>query len=217
MVDPRGAEMELRPTVDEEYSPSTGDAFTRHFLLRRGLSSAIPATLQEYCIRPGDHLFVVATLRENPGFENAADCLAGDAAQERQGFLSAVSDDFATASIAAASSSTLPVCEAGGILINYLFKYTENNINNEMAHIDISGSSQGQVTMHELTTAGRSDAKGRVTDGSVVIDITDGDGALTESGFFYTITGTLTDLATGAKCQIAHGSLSGSLVGEIIP
>ena len=36
-------------------------------------------------------------------------------------------------------------------------------------------------------------------------------------GFFYTITGTLTDLATGAKCQIAHGSLSGSLVGEIIP
>jgi len=134
-----------------------------------------------------------------------------------QGFLSAVSDDFATASIAAASSSTLPVCEAGGIPINYLFKYTENNINNEMAHIDISGSSQGQVTMHELTTAGRSDAKGRVTDGSVVIDITDGDGALTESGFFYTITGTLTDLATGAKCQIAHGSLSGSLVGEIIP
>ncbi len=40
MVDPRGAEMELRPSVDEEYSPATGDAFTRHFLVRRGLSSA---------------------------------------------------------------------------------------------------------------------------------------------------------------------------------
>jgi hypothetical protein len=94
MVDPRGAEMELRPSVDEEYSPATGDAFTRHFLLRRGLSSAMPANLQEYCIRPGDHLFVVATLRENPGFENAADCLAGDAAQERQGFLSAAAADL---------------------------------------------------------------------------------------------------------------------------
>jgi hypothetical protein len=94
MVDPRGAEMELRPSVDEEYSPATGDAFTRHFLVRRGLSSAVPATLQEYCIRPGDHLFVLATLRENPGFESAADCLAGDAAQERQGFLSAAAADL---------------------------------------------------------------------------------------------------------------------------
>jgi len=94
MVDPRGAEMELRPSVDEEYSPSTGDAFTRHFLVRRGLSSAAPANLQEYCIRPGDHLFVLATLQENPGLESAADCLAADAAQEQQGFLSAAAADL---------------------------------------------------------------------------------------------------------------------------
>ena len=94
MVDPRGAEMELRPSVDEEYSPSTGDAFTRHFLVRRGLSSAVPAKLQEFCIRPGDHLFVLASLRENPGLESAADCLAGDAAQGRQGFLSAAAADL---------------------------------------------------------------------------------------------------------------------------
>jgi hypothetical protein len=45
MVDPRGAEMELRPSVDEEYSPSTGDAFTRHFS-GRGLPSTGPATLR---------------------------------------------------------------------------------------------------------------------------------------------------------------------------
>ncbi len=94
MVDPRGAEMELRPSVDDEYLPSTGDAFTRHFLVRRGLSSAVPANLQEYCIRPGDHLFVLATLRENPRLESAADCLAGDAAQGRQGFLSAAAADL---------------------------------------------------------------------------------------------------------------------------
>lgn len=94
MVDPRGAEMELRPSADEEYSPATGDAFTRHFLVRRGLSSTAPATLQEYCIRPGDHLFVHATLRENPGLESAAACLAGDATQEHQGFLSAAAADL---------------------------------------------------------------------------------------------------------------------------
>lgn len=94
MVDPRGAEMELRPSVDEDYSPATGDAFTRHFLVRRGLSSTAPATLQEYCIRPGDHLFVHATLRENPGLESAADCLAGNAAQGQQGFLSAAAADL---------------------------------------------------------------------------------------------------------------------------
>ncbi len=80
--------------MDEEYSPATGDAFTRHFLVRRGLSSTAPATLQEYCIRPGDHLFVHATLRENPGLESAADCLAGNAAQGQQGFLSAAAADL---------------------------------------------------------------------------------------------------------------------------
>lgn len=94
MVDPRGAEMKLRPAVDEEYSPATGDAFTRHFVVRRGLSSSLRATLQEYCICPGDHLFVLATLRENPGRESAADCLAGDAAQGQQGFLSAAAADL---------------------------------------------------------------------------------------------------------------------------
>src|SRR5882724_12062611 len=39
LVDPRGAEAELRPSVDDEYSPSSGDAFTRHFLVRHGISS----------------------------------------------------------------------------------------------------------------------------------------------------------------------------------
>jgi len=94
MVDPRGAEMELRPSVDEEYSPSTGDTLTRRFLVRRGLSSTAPAKLQEYCIRPGDHLFVLATLRENPGGESATDGLAGDAVQGQQGLLSAAAADL---------------------------------------------------------------------------------------------------------------------------
>jgi E3 Ubiquitin ligase len=94
MIDPRGAEMELSPSVDDEYSPDTGDAFTRHFLVRSGISSAYPATLKEYCIRAGDHLFVLGTLRENLGLESAADCLAHGVGQPEQGFLSAAATDL---------------------------------------------------------------------------------------------------------------------------
>ena len=94
MVDPRGAETELRPSVDDEYSPSSGDAFTRHFLVRHGVSSEYPAHLEEYCIRAGDHLYVLGTLRENPGLESAADCLARGNAQREQGCLSAAAADL---------------------------------------------------------------------------------------------------------------------------
>ncbi|MGA9798872.1 MAG: GIDE domain-containing protein [Terriglobales bacterium] len=94
MVDPRGAETELRATVDDDYSPSSGDAFTRHFLVRHGISSSLPAHLEEYCIRAGDQLYVLATLRENPGLQSAADCLAGGVVQREQGFLSTEAADL---------------------------------------------------------------------------------------------------------------------------
>jgi hypothetical protein len=94
MVDPRGAQTELRPSVDDEYSSSTSDAFTRHFLVRRGISSAYPVKLEEYCIRAGDHLFVLGTLQENPGLESATDCLAHGVGQREQGFLSAAAADL---------------------------------------------------------------------------------------------------------------------------
>jgi hypothetical protein len=92
MVDPRGAEMELRPSVDDEYSPSSGDAFTRHFLVRHGISSQSPAYLKEFCIRAGDRLYVLGTLRENPGMQSAADCLAHG--EPKPGFLSAAAADL---------------------------------------------------------------------------------------------------------------------------
>jgi len=94
MVDPRGAETELQPAVDDEYSPSSGDAFTRHFLVRHGISSEFPAYLKEFCIRPGDSLYVLGTLRENPGLASAADCLARGVEQPQQGFLSAAAADL---------------------------------------------------------------------------------------------------------------------------
>ncbi|HEV8216537.1 MAG TPA: hypothetical protein VGP95_11900, partial [Gemmatimonadaceae bacterium] len=70
-----------------------------------------------------------------------------------------------------------------------------------------------QVTMHDLLN-GRTDAKGRVTDADFAFDITDGDGELSATEFAYSVSGTLTNLHTGAKCQAA-GSLTGSLI-EII-
>lgn len=94
LVDPRGAQTELRPSVDDEYSPATGDAFTRHFLVRHGMSSQYPATLQEYCIRAGDHLFVLGTLCENPGLESATDGFVHDLGHAKQGFLSAAAADL---------------------------------------------------------------------------------------------------------------------------
>jgi E3 Ubiquitin ligase len=94
MVDPRGAETDLRPSVDDDYSSSTADSFTRHFLVRHGISSAYPARLEEYCIRAGDHLYILGTLRENPGLQSAADCLARGVDQPQQGFLSAAAADL---------------------------------------------------------------------------------------------------------------------------
>jgi len=105
MIDPRGAETDLQPSVDDDYSPSSGDAFTRHFLVRHGIPSQYPAHLEEYCIRPGDHLYVLGTLRENPGLESAADCIARGVGQPHQGFLSA---DAADLQRRAALESMLP-------------------------------------------------------------------------------------------------------------
>ena len=116
MVDPRGAQTDLQPSVDDEYSSSTGDAFTRHFLLRHGISSEYPVHLEEYCIRAGDRLYVLGTLRENPGLESAADCMAHGISQ---GFLSAAAADLqrraAIESILPPASSLPPMQQARSV------------------------------------------------------------------------------------------------------
>jgi hypothetical protein len=113
MVDPRGAQTDLQPSVDDEYSSSTSDAFTRHFLVRHGISSEYTAHLEEYCIRAGDRLYVLGTLRENPGLESAADCMAHGISQ---GFLSAAAADLqrraAIESILPPASSLPPMQQA---------------------------------------------------------------------------------------------------------
>ena len=64
MVDARGATLDLPPVFSENYSEGVPD-YLRHFLSRHGISSDLPVALEEYCIRPGDNLFVLGTLREN--------------------------------------------------------------------------------------------------------------------------------------------------------
>ena len=109
MVDPRGAEMALPPSLEEDYSPSTSIGLTRHFLDRHGLSSSDPAHLQEYCIREGDQLFVLGTLRENP--RRAIDGSARPFT-EGPGFLSSAAADLqrraAVASIYPGGSAVPP-------------------------------------------------------------------------------------------------------------
>lgn len=93
MVDPQGAELEIQPSVEEEYSPSTGTALTRHFLNRHGISSSAPAHLEEYCIREGDVLFVLGTLCENPG-RNAVRPSSTESSEVPPGFLSPAAADL---------------------------------------------------------------------------------------------------------------------------
>ena len=87
MVDACGAKMDLPPVFSENYSEGVPD-YLRHFLSRHGISSGLPVTLEEYCIRPGDNLFVLGTLRENVAESNPS---AGGSEGE---FLSAEAADL---------------------------------------------------------------------------------------------------------------------------
>jgi hypothetical protein len=71
MVDARGAETDLPPVFSENYSDRMPD-YLRPFLNRHGIASGFPVTLEEYCVRPGDTMFVLGTLRENPAAEGIA-------------------------------------------------------------------------------------------------------------------------------------------------
>jgi hypothetical protein len=87
MVDARGAETDLPPVFSENYSDQMPD-YLRPFLNRHGITG-FPVALEEYCVRPGDTMFVLGTLRENTAAEGIA---SADASQ--QGFLSPEAADL---------------------------------------------------------------------------------------------------------------------------
>jgi hypothetical protein len=90
LVDPRGADMQLIPLLHDEISQSPVPDYMRGFLERHGISTEYPVTLEEYCIRPGDTLFVLGTLQENPGFEEISE----SSQHGNAGFLSEAAADL---------------------------------------------------------------------------------------------------------------------------
>lgn len=64
MIDPRGMEVRL-PALQYLESGSISD-YLRHFLIRHGIATDDLASVEEFCIQPEDHLFVLGTLQESP-------------------------------------------------------------------------------------------------------------------------------------------------------
>ena len=75
MIDPRGAEIDIATPFSHEYGGGLSSEFIPdymiHFLHRHGISGESALKLEEYCILPGDALFVLGTLQENPRAEGA--------------------------------------------------------------------------------------------------------------------------------------------------
>jgi len=83
LVDPKGAELDITPNFSQQCGEprarstygitaqyviateaNVGDA-VQHFLARHGIADSVPLRVEERCVKPGDKLFVLATLCEN--------------------------------------------------------------------------------------------------------------------------------------------------------
>lgn len=90
MVDPYAAEIQWAPSAT--WQSNTLPEYLRHFLVQHGMSLDTVATVNEFCIRPGDKIVVFGTLRENPW--SGAGAGSRDAAERfGPGFLSEVAAD----------------------------------------------------------------------------------------------------------------------------
>jgi hypothetical protein len=91
MVDPRGAEIDMPPVFSEEYEAVIPEHLS-HFLSRHDIPGG-PLKLEEYCVRRGDALFVMGTLRENQSAAASGEqqFLSADAADlQRRGEMEAI-------------------------------------------------------------------------------------------------------------------------------
>jgi len=99
LVDPRRAEMELPATFSHEYTDALFSSelipdYISHFLRRHGISGEAPLKLEEYCILPGDTLFVLGSLQENPRLAAPTDPSVGDLQRAAPGFISKEAADL---------------------------------------------------------------------------------------------------------------------------
>lgn len=65
LLDPRDAEICFPPDADDLCDAGDAGELARHFLERRGINSQDPVRIIEHCIKPGDEIFVLGTLRQN--------------------------------------------------------------------------------------------------------------------------------------------------------
>ncbi len=97
--------------------------------------------------------------------------------------------------------------------LEYVFKFLQNNNdNNTVGHLDLSGPTTGSIDVHAHAN-GKSDISGHISNGSFDLNIKQGDGTVGFDGFNFSFNGTLTDLSTGETCNTT-GSANGSLVSS---
>jgi E3 Ubiquitin ligase len=78
LVDPQGADLNVHRTFRDEFSKSLFSSRNMlpenvlQFLLRNNVGASGNIRLEEHCIEPGYPLFILGTLREDPGRENSA-------------------------------------------------------------------------------------------------------------------------------------------------
>jgi hypothetical protein len=128
------------------------------------------------------------------------------------GFADAGNDEFGNFVANAAQSNQCNLFAEFDL--EYVFKFLQNNNgNNTVGHLDLSGPTTGKIDVHAHAN-GKSDISGHISNGSFDLDIKSGDGTVGFNGFSFSFTGTLTDLSTGEKCTNTTGSAEGSLVSS---
>jgi len=103
LVDPRGAEVDVPKDFDEDGSLDAMPENVRRFAARRGISAWAAARFEEYCIKPGDSLYVLGTFSENPEAAGISHARAG-----QDGFLSEAAADLERRSVLDAMNAALP-------------------------------------------------------------------------------------------------------------
>ena len=99
LIDPHGAELEIEPAFSESNDASLLNTdslpeHVRHFLNRRGVHRVADFKLEEFCIRSGDKLFVLGTLRETPVFKHQPSVEGEESPPVLPGFVSPEAADL---------------------------------------------------------------------------------------------------------------------------
>jgi hypothetical protein len=113
---------------------------------------------------------------------------------------------------AAAAPTTGTCTTSHDFSFSFSWSYLQaNGSTNQVVHLDLNGTPSGSIDLHDIQN-GKVITHGTISDALFSFTIQDTDFLdLSQEGFDAAVTGTLTDLTTGAKCQ-ASANLSGTFV-----